>query len=315
MIEAFGLTKYFGPYPAIRDVSFRIEEGEIVAFLGPNAAGKTTTMRILTCYTPATFGTATIAGHDIYEDSIAARRQIGYLPENAALYTDMNPIQYLSFLAKLRGVSSADLNTRLDDVIDKCKLDDVLDVEIGRLSKGYRQRVCLAQAMVHDPPVLILDEPTVGLDPNQIIETRSVIRGLAGDHTVMISTHILSEAQLTCERVIVINQGQIVAEDSRQELTHRLREADVVFLRVKNTSPAVRRELQAMRDVRAVRPEEDGGEGAGYYIEASVGADLRSDLAEVAVKQEWGLLELRRVDMTLEDAFIELTREEAATTS
>ena len=315
MIEAFGLTKYFGAYPAIRDVSFRIEEGEIVGFLGPNAAGKTTTMRILTCYTPATMGTATIAGHDIYEDSIAARRQIGYLPESAALYADVNPIQYLTFMAGLRGVSKADLNTRLDDVIDKCKLDDVLDVEIGKLSKGFRQRVGLAQAMVHDPPVLILDEPTIGLDPNQIIETRGVIKGLAGDRTVMLSTHILHEAQQTCDRVIVINQGQIVAEDTQAELTQRLRQTDVIFLRVRDESQAVRRELQAIHDVQAVKPEEDEGEGAGYYVETKVGVELRSDLAELAVKQDWGLLELRRIDMTLEDAFIELTREEAATRS
>ncbi len=313
MIEAKGLTKYYGSFRAIHDVSFHVKEGEIVAFLGPNAAGKTTTMRILTCFMPATYGTALIAGHDIYEDSISARRAIGYLPETAAVYPEMTPIQYLEFMAKLRGVSRSELYDRLDDVIDKCRLHDYLDTQIGKLSKGFRQRVGLAQALVHDPPILILDEPTIGLDPGQVVETRQMVKRLAGDHTVMLSTHVLPEAQMICDRVIIINNGQIVAEDTREDLTQRLRHRDTLYVRVRDQSPMIRRELQAMRDVQAVRPEEEGAEGAGYYVESRVGTDLRPELAKFIVEKGWSLLELRKVDMSLEEVFLQLTAEEERT--
>jgi len=225
MIQADGLTKYYAQHPAIVDVSFQVKEGEIVAFLGPNGAGKTTTMRILTGYMPATFGNARVAGFNLAEESLSARRHIGYMPEAVALYPDMRIYQYLTYCGRLHGMGKAELAQRMAYVIDRCGLSERASSIIGTLSLGFRQRVGLAQAMLHDPPVLILDEPTVGLDPNQIVEVRNLIKSLAGDHTVLLSTHILPEAQMTCERVIIINEGEIVAEGSPQALTAQLRQA------------------------------------------------------------------------------------------
>ena len=309
MIEVEGLTKFYGPVPAITDVSFRVEAGEIVAFLGPNAAGKTTTMRVLTGFMPATSGNARIGGLDVYEDSIAARRHIGYMPETIALYTDMRVHQYLRYCGKLHAMRKAELNDRLDEVMGRCGLAERRDSIIGTLSLGFRQRVGLAQALIHNPDVLILDEPTVGLDPNQIIEVRQLIRSLAGEHTVMLSTHILPEAQMTCERVIIINHGKIVAEDTPENLTHQIQEAETILVRVRDMDPGIGKLLQDIPAVTSVRREVDAQPG-GYLVDTALGTDLRAELAEFIVKKGWGLLELRPIEMSLEDVFRQLTTEE-----
>ncbi len=304
MIRAEGLTKYYGPHAAIIDVSFEVAEGEIVAFLGPNAAGKTTTMRILTGYIPPTFGRASVAGFDVVEDSLEARRHIGYMPEVAALYPDMRVRQYLRYAGRLQGMGRDELNDRIEYVLDRCGLDERASSIIGTLSLGFRQRVTVAQTLLHDPPVLILDEPTAGLDPNQIAEVRQLIKSLAGSHTVMLSTHILPEAQMTCERVMIINHGQIIAVDTPDNLTAQIREVQTVLVRVRDDSEAVPRLLRDMSGVVAVRRADEPG---AYHIDTTVGSDLRAEVAEFIVNKGWGLLELQPVAMSLEDVFHELT--------
>ena len=307
MIQAEGLTKYYGPHLAIVDVSFEVATGEIVAFLGPNAAGKTTTMRILTGYLPATSGTAQVAGFDVAEQSLETRRSIGYMPEGPALYNDMRVRQYLRYCGRLNGMGRAELAERLEYVTDRCGLNGQVDSIIATLSSGYRQRVSLAQALLHNPPVLILDEPTIGLDPNQIIEVRDLIKSLGGDHTVLLSTHILPEAQMTCERVMIINNGQIVAVDRPEVLTAQIRQAETLMVRVQNDNETIPRLLQDISQITAVRP---GEQARSYYIDTEVGSDLRAQIAEFIVGHGWGLLELRPVEMSLEDVFRELTTEE-----
>ena len=309
MIEVEGLTKYYGPHPAIMDVSFQVNTGEVVAFLGPNGAGKTTCMRILTGYMPATGGTARIVGSDVHTDSLEARRHIGYLPEHASLYREMRVRQYLRYCGKLQAMSAPQLRDRMDLVLDRCGLVDRADQIIGTLSRGYRQRVGIAQALLHDPEVLILDEPTIGLDPNQIREVRGLIRSLAGDHTVMLSTHILPEAQATCQRVIIINQGKIVAEDTTDGLTHRVQDAEVITFRVARDDSAIPRTLrEALPQARQVRPV--SGERGAYHVEAAVGTELAPEIAKLVVAHDWGLLELRPQEVSLEEAFRQLTTEE-----
>lgn len=309
MIQVEGLTKHYGPVPAIMDVSFRVEKGEIVAFLGPNGAGKTTTMRILTGFMPATQGTARIAGIDVYENSIEARRHIGYMPETTTLYTDMRVHQYLRYCGKLQGMKKADLSERMDIVMGQCGLTERRDAIIGTLSLGFRQRVGLAQALIHNPDVLILDEPTVGLDPNQIMEVRQLIKNLAGQHTVMLSTHILPEAQSTCQRVIIINHGKIVAEDTPENLTAQIREVETIVVEVATSDSAVSRLLQDIPEVSSVRPVSDDTRNA-YLVDTHLGTDVRAQIAEFVVGKGWGLLELRPVEMSLEDVFRQLTTEE-----
>ncbi len=308
MIRCEGLTKYYGNHQAISDVSFEVAEGEIVGFLGPNAAGKTTTMRILTSFIPPSGGTATIDGLDVVDDSLETRRRIGYLPETSSLYRDMRITEFLRYCARLRGMGRAETEERMEYVLDTCGLAERSSSIIGTLSQGYRQRVGLAQALLHEPPVLILDEPTVGLDPNQIIEVRNLIKSLADEHTVMLSTHILPEAQMTCERVIIINHGRIIAEDTPEALTAQIREAETISITVANDADNIERALLDMPDVVAVRRAGD----SQYHIDTAVGADMRAEIAETAVKRGWGLLELRPVEMTLEDVFRQLTTEEEA---
>jgi ABC-2 type transport system ATP-binding protein len=308
MIHTQGLTKFYGNHEAISDVSLHVNEGEIVGFLGPNAAGKTTTMRILTSFIPPSRGTATVADFDVVQDSLESRRRIGYLPETSSLYGDMRITQYLRFCAGVRGMGRAETRERLDYVLDTCGLEERASDIVGTLSLGFRQRVGLAQALLHDPPVLILDEPTIGLDPMQIMQVRNLIKSLAGDYTVMLSTHILPEAQMTCERVIIINHGKIIAEDTPQALTAQIREAETVYLMVRQDDEALPRLLRDIPEVTAVRPAGDG-EGA-YHIDTRVGSDVRAEIAEFVVNKGWGLLELRPVEMTLEDVFRQLTTEE-----
>lgn len=307
MIQVEGLTKYYGPTPAVMDVTFNVKEGEIVAFLGPNGAGKTTTMRVLTGYLPPTYGKVTVAGYDVVDNSLEVRRHIGYLPERIALYPEMRVRQYLHYAGALEGLRGAQLREATDRVLDTCGLVERADSIIGTLSLGYRQRVGLAQALLHDPPVLILDEPTIGLDPNQIREVRSLIKSLGGKHTIMLSTHILPEAQMTCERVIIINRGRIVAEDTPGALTAQLRGTETIYVRVRGGDQGLGDKIRALPNVLAVRPGEQQG---SYLVDCRVGAEVSPALARYIVQSDLELLELRPVELSLEDVFRQLTTEE-----
>jgi ABC-2 type transport system ATP-binding protein len=301
MIEVDHLTKYYGPNAAIWDVTFEVGQGEILGFLGPNGAGKTTTMRILTGYMPPSEGTARIAGYDVFKDSLECRRRIGYLPETVPLYPEMTVEDYLTFVARLRGVKQG-RRDRVWDVMERINIDDRAGQLIGKLSRGYRQRVGLAQAIVHDPDVLILDEPTVGLDPRQIVEVRDLIRELGETHTVILSTHILPEVREVCERVIVINRGEIVAVDTLEALENRLQGNARVRLVVAQPGDVAAQ----LADIDGVLAVEAGGEGV-FEIEMRQDADPRAHIAETVVRAGAGLLELTPVGMSLEDIFLELT--------
>ncbi len=316
MIQAEHLTKLYGPITAIQDVSFTVEKGEIVGFLGPNGAGKTTTMRILACFMPPSGGTAKVAGYDVFTHSLEVRKRIGYFPEHVPLYNDMPVAAYLDFVAEVKGVGRAERKRRVAEVMERCLITDVQHRLIGRLSKGYRQRVGLAQALVNDPEVLILDEPTIGLDPKQIIEIRSLIKSLAGQHTVILSTHILPEVSMVCSRVIIINQGQIVAVDSPENLTTRLSRSHRIQVQVEGPVEAILAELRRVPGVLTV-DQKSVVNGVGTFVVESVrDRDVRRDLSVAVVGHGWGLLELRGVGMTLEDIFIKLvTKEEAARAS
>jgi ABC-2 type transport system ATP-binding protein len=307
VIEAQGLTKRYGTRTAIQDISFRVERGEILGFLGPNGAGKTTTMRILTGYMPPTDGNASIDGHDVFGDSLAARRNVGYLPESVPLYPEMTVGGYLDYMARLRRLPSR--RAAVERAMDLVHVSDRATDRIGKLSKGYRQRVGLAQALLHDPPVLILDEPTVGLDPRQIIEVRELIRDLGGERTIILSTHILPEVSQLCGRVIILSDGQIAAIDTPQGLTARLQGAERVFLQVARWSPEIAAQLRAVDGAQEVH---DRGDGA-FEIQCTRERDLRTTLAELAVGRGWGLLELRPVGMSLEEIFLKLTTREEMT--
>ena len=312
MIEVDHLTKRYGSHTAVRDISFRVEQGQIVGFLGPNGAGKTTTMRILTCYQSATEGSARIAGHDIFEQPLEVKRRIGYLPELPPVYVDMKVRSYLDFAATIKGVPRRERRGRIADVMDRCGISDRADQLIGHLSKGYRQRVGLAQAIVHNPEVIILDEPTIGLDPNQIREVRRLIRGLSPDHTVMLSTHILPEVEMTCDRVIIINKGEISAEDSTENLTSTLKGNERYYLEIAGEAQdAVRalREVPGVAEVsRSGDPQRD--DVVRLFVDVPTRHDIRADLAAKVVEKGLGLLELRRLEMRLEDIFHELTTSE-----
>jgi ABC-2 type transport system ATP-binding protein len=310
MISVEHLTKYYGPRAAVRDVSFEVAKGEILGFLGPNGAGKTTTMRILTGYLPPSGGTATVAGYNVFTQSLEARRHIGYLPESVPLYTEMEVVAYLDFMAKIRGVPRRNRRARVHYAMEALNLTHVRDRIVGKLSKGYRQRVGIAQALVADPDVLILDEPTIGLDPMQIIETRNLIRGQAGNHTVILSTHILPEVSATCQRVLIINDGEIAAEDTPDNLTRRIRGAETLQLEVRGPREAVVAQLRGLPDVMDVTVA-GGADGTHTYtVACSLGHDLREQVAATVVGQGWGLLELRPVRLSLEEIFLEIITEE-----
>ena len=311
MIEVDHLTKVFNGRKAVDGISFTVQKGEILGFLGPNGAGKTTTMRILTCYMPASDGTARVAGYDVFDESLEVRRRIGYLPENPPLYPEMTVASYLHFVAKIKGAPSARRRSMVDDVMQKCSIGDVANRIIGKLSKGYKQRVGLAQALLNNPEVLILDEPTIGLDPKQIHDVRSLIKSLAGDHTVILSTHILPEVSMTCNRVVIIHNGKVVAMDTPTGLTDQMKGAEKVALSVRGPRPAVLEKLGAIAGVlnTTAEGEEDGGP-ANYVVECKLETDLRGVLAREIVSQGWDLLELRGVSMSLEDVFINLVTQE-----
>jgi len=307
MIEVENLTKYYGNLAAIRNLNFRVEQGEILGFLGPNGAGKTTTMRILSGYMPPSAGAARVAGFDVFTDSLEVRRRIGYMPETVPLYPEMSVGSYLDFMARIRGVS--DRKTRVKAAMEACHITDKADTVIGKLSKGYRQRVGLAQALVHDPEVLILDEPTIGLDPKQIIEVRELIKELGHERTIILSTHILPEAQQTCDRVLIINEGEIVAEGTSRQLTDRLARGTLLHVQVAQPGQEVIEALRQVPGVLGVAPE-DGG---SYGVTCAQGQDCRATIAATVVNGGWGLLELHSVEMSLEDIFLKLTAEEATT--
>lgn len=313
MIEVQHVTKRYGPVAAVNDVSFRVEAGQILGFLGPNGAGKTTTMRVLTGYIPPTEGTATVAGFDVIENPIEAKRRTGYLPESPPLYPDMTVREYLTFVARINGLASSERRARIDRVMERTSVGDVADRDCGKLSKGYRQRVGLAQAILHDPDVLILDEPTAGLDPKQIIETRELIKELAGDHTIILSTHILPEVAQTCERVVIINKGRVVAEDTPDNLTGRLHGAVTIQLQVETASADPTAALQAVPGVAAVSVGEPGADGRSIEVQSAQDADVRRDLANAVVSNGWGLLEMRRARLSLEEIFLQLTTAEEPT--
>ncbi|MBP1726203.1 MAG: transporter related [Deltaproteobacteria bacterium] len=309
LIEVNQLTKLYGPLPALRDVSFRVERGEIVGFLGPNGAGKTTTLRILTCFIPPTSGFARIAGLDCQEHPLEVRAKVGYLPENVSLYPDMTVQRFLAFAASAKGVARSRRSQEVERVVERCSIKEVQSRIIGHLSKGYRQRLGIAQALINDPPILILDEPTIGLDPAQIVEIRTLIQELAGERTIILSSHILPEVSQICQRILVINRGQIVATDTPANLTSQLRRTLQVSLQIEGPDAEIREELAAVEGVLRVQP----GDGpASYLVETDRHGDLRPELARRVVGRGWQLRELRTREVSLEEIFMELVTEEGA---
>jgi len=313
MIDVEHLSKVYGSTSAIADVTFSVEPGEILGFLGPNGAGKTTTMRILAGYLPATSGTAKVAGFEVHKDSMAVRQRIGYLPESPPLYPDMTVEGYLSFVAQIKGVNAGDRPQRIQSALTRCNLLEKRKTIIRKLSKGFRQRVGIAQAIVHDPPVIILDEPTVGLDPRQIIEVRNLIKNLAGDHTVILSTHILPEVSMTCSRVAIINHGQVVATNTPERLMTQLMGGSGYELEVEGDFESVQRCLQAVQGVTAIEPMlTDLLPQNRLKIKVVSGSEteLGSEIATALVSHQLGLYEMRRVQASLETVFLQLTTEE-----
>ena len=315
MIKVDGLTKRYARTVAVDDISFEVEKGQIVGFLGPNGAGKTTTMRVLTCFLPPTSGTASVGGFDVLENPMEVKKRIGYLPETPPLYPEMEVAEYLDFTGRLKGIATGDLKRRVDEVTERCAIGDVRNKLIGKLSKGYRQRVGLAQAIIHNPDVLILDEPTSGLDPKQIIEIRELLKSLAGAHTIILSTHILSEVEHSCERVIIINQGKLVAIDSVANLTNRLRGSEAIAVEVEGADgrPApgeVQQRLEQVAGVSRVMMKEPKDGRMAFEVESLQGRHIRSELARTVVNAGWNLSELRPVGLSLEEIFLQLTAAE-----
>jgi ABC-2 type transport system ATP-binding protein len=311
VIEVQHLSKQYGPVRAVDDVSFRAEAGEILGFLGPNGAGKTTTMRIITGYMPASEGKAIVAGFDVFDQPIEAKRRTGYLPETPPLYPDMTVREYLNFVAKIKGIHK-DVKGRVDEAMKKTWVSDMANRHCAKLSKGYRQRVGLAQALIHNPDVLVLDEPTAGLDPKQIMETRQLIRALAGSHTIILSTHILPEVSQTCQRVVIINKGKVVAVDTPEGLTEQLRGAQSLMVEAQGPRDDIQRALQNLAGVTRVLVTEPRDLTAHYQVDSDTGVDIRREVAATIVRGGWGLLELRPSRLSLEDVFLKLMTEEPA---
>ena len=308
MIDARNLSKSYAVTRAVDDISFHVEKGEILGFLGPNGAGKTTTMRMLTCFMPPTSGTATVAGFDIFRQSLDVRRIIGYLPENVPLYPDMRVGEYLDYRARLKGVPRRVRTTRLKDVMEKTLVADVRHRIIGQLSKGYRQRVGLAEALIHDPKVLILDEPTIGLDPNQVRQVRALIKQLGGEYTILLSTHILPEVEALCGRVIIIDHGRIVAMDTPENLIRNIRGGTRLALEVRGPGEEMR---QALAKIPGVEKVERRGNGvSALTVEVRQGADVREEVARLIADRRWGLREMKKETVTLEDIFVHITMHE-----
>jgi ABC-2 type transport system ATP-binding protein len=320
MISVKDLSKRYAHTTAVDQISFEVAKGQIVGFLGPNGAGKTTTMRMLTCFLPPSAGTAQVAGFDVLDQPIEVKRRIGYLPETPPIYPEMETTEYLKYVGRLKGLSGAKLQKRVDYVIERCAVADVKKKLLGKLSKGYRQRVGLAQAIIHNPDVLILDEPTSGLDPKQINETRELIKDLAGEHTIILSTHILPEVEQTCEQVIIINRGKLVATDSVKNLQARARGAESVILEIAGRSgpidsPIVQHKLEQVPGVGRVIVKQQTDGRAVFEVESQKGKFVRGDLARTVVECGWDLNELRPSAMSLEEIFLQLTGAEASSPS
>ena len=309
MIQATGLTHFYGPNPAIEDVNFGVNRGEILGFLGPNGAGKTTTMRILTGFMPPTRGKVTLDGYDVVEQSLDVRRRVGYLPETVPLYTDMTVTSYLKYMGTLRGMPSRNIKRRIEDVIAVCRLEDYRSSLIAKLSKGFRQRVGIAQAILHEPEVLVLDEPTIGIDPIQVVETRSLIKDLGKQQTVVLSSHILPEVSMICERVLIIHEGHIVAEDTPGNLAERLQGSDQLEVEIGGPPEEVLSELREIEGVASVRHRSLANREV-YTVRLLQGADVRDEISRAVVARGWSLLSMQSVGMTLEDIFLRLTTDE-----
>ncbi len=309
MIRVENLTKWYGAVKAVDDISFHIREGEIVGFLGPNGAGKTTTLRILTCFMPASSGSAAVAGHDVFTQSMEVRRQIGYLPESVPLYPEMRVREYLNFRGKLRGIGAVERAQAIDRVTKRCRVAEFIDRPVGQLSRGMKQRVGLAEALIHDPKVLILDEPTVGLDPTQIRETRNLIRDLAKNHTVILSSHILPEVEVTCERTIIIASGRIVASGSPAELKERITRGSRLIAEIRGPADAVKSAVSGLKGVGDVEVSLEDGWNR-LVIDAHPGQDVREDVYHLTTKNGWTLREIRREVASLEDFFVQITAQQ-----
>lgn len=319
MIQVEGLSKNYARTVAVDDISFAVEKGDIVGFLGPNGAGKTTTMRILTCFMPPTSGKATVAGFDVFEQPFEVKKRIGYLPESPPLYPEMSVVDYLTFVARLKNVPSSDIKRRTEEVMERCAVADVKPKLISKLSRGYRQRVGLAQAIIHNPDVLILDEPTSGLDPKQINETRELIKSLSGEHTIVLSTHILPEVEAVCEKVIIINKGRLVATDSVENLVHRAGMGNAVEVQIETggngDAVAVRQRLEQVPGVSKVLDKAASGDNLVFEVESLPEKNARADIARAVVHSGWNLLELKSLTFSLEEVFLELTGSKTGTAS
>ena len=309
MIQASELTHYYGPRPAIQNVNFGVKRGEILGFLGPNGAGKTTTMRIITGFMPPTQGKVTLADYDVVEQSLAVRQRIGYLPETVPLHTEMPVTSYLKYMGTLRGMPSRQIKRRISDVIDLCRLGDYHKTIIGKLSKGFRQRVGIAQAILHEPEVLVLDEPTIGIDPIQVVETRRLIQDLGKEQTVVLSSHILPEVNMICERVLIIHEGMIVAEDTPENLAQRLQGVDQLQVEVGGPVREVTAALRQIKGVTEVTHRSQQGRNV-FTVQVQRGQDLRDEISRVVVSNDWRLLSMQLVSMSLEDIFLRLTTHE-----
>jgi len=311
VIEVIGLSKKFGDIRAVDDLTFQVKKGEILGFLGPNAAGKTTTMRIITGFIPASSGTVSVAGFDVFHNPIEVKQRVGYLPENPPLYQDMRVEDYLGFVAAIKGVKRRSIDAEIYRVAEKSAITLILDSFIASLSKGFKQRVGIAQALISDPPVLILDEPTVGLDPRQIIEVRELIKNLAHEHTVILSTHILPEVSMICDRVVIINEGRLVAVDTPENLTARLKGSEAIRLEIEGPSDEIINVLQTIPEIHSVicTAARNGGISE-FSIGSNLGTDIRRELAATIVKNGWGLLEMKMENLSLEDIFLKLTTSE-----
>jgi len=307
LIEVENLTKYYGTKIALDKISFTVRKGEVLGFLGPNGAGKSTTMKIITCFLSATEGSVKVDGMDIFDDSLEVRKRIGYLPEIPPLYPDMTVKNYLEFAAKIKGVGKKALRESVDTVVEKCGITNYYNSQCQALSKGYRQRVGLAQAMVHNPLVLILDEPTIGLDPIQIVEIRNLIKSFGGDHTVVLSTHILPEVDMTCERVIIINDGKVVAEDTTKNLRSNLPQMEQLYVEVRGKSKTLQTKLGKIKGISSIKEDFGADSVVIYTIDVDSTVDARPEIARTVMDENIELLQLKNIALSLEDIFIKVT--------
>jgi len=311
LIEVENLTRYFGNVTAIEDVTFTVERGEILGFLGPNAAGKTTTMRILTCFLPASKGTARIANFDVFQAPLEVKQRIGYLPENPPLYDEMTVYSYLDFIAKIKGIETRQRKQKINAAIEKANLDDTIGTIVKHLSKGYKQRLGIAQAIIHEPEVLVLDEPTIGLDPKQIIEVRELIKSFAGKHTVILSTHILPEVSMTCQRVVIIDNGRVVAQDRPENLVAKLKGSEQITVVVGGPESQVHSCLSQIEGVTQVSVvQKAANDKITYSVASSIQVDVTKELAKAIVTNGWDLYELKKAEISLEEIFLRLTTQE-----